>query len=73
MLQRAVKEVYESRSEGDIMMDAPATDSWRELRLWATDRDKWRVRVQSVRWGSGVHINTKVFVSESVVPFTVST
>ena len=73
MLQRAVKEVYDTRSEGDIMMDAPKTDSWRELRLWAADRDKWRARVQSIRWGSGVHIKTKVFVPESVVSFTVST
>ena len=72
ILQRAVKEVYENRSEGDILMDAPKTDSWREMKLWATDRDKWRSRVQSVRWGSGVQIKTKVFVPEWVVPFTVS-
>ena len=72
ILQRAVKEVYENKSEGDILMDAPKTDSWRELKLWAADRDKWRARVQSVRWGSGVQIKTKVFVPEWVVPFTVS-
>ena len=27
ILQRAVKEVYENKSEGDILMDAPKTDS----------------------------------------------
>ena len=73
ILQRAVKEVYENKSEGNIMMDAPKTDSWREMKIWEADRDKWRARVQSLRWGSGVHIQTKVFVPEWVVPFTVST
>ena len=73
MQQRAVKEAYDTRSEGDIMMDAPETDSWRELRLWTADGDKSRTRVQSIRWGSGVHVKTKVFVPESIVSFTVST
>ena len=27
ILQRVVKEVYENKSEGDIMMDAPKTES----------------------------------------------
>ena len=72
MLQCAVKDVYENRCEGDIMMDAPKTDSWRELKMWAADRDKWRKRVQSVRWESGVQITTKVFVPEAVVSFTIS-
>ena len=71
ILQHAVKEVYENKSEGDILMDAPKTDSWRELKLWEVDRDKWRTRVQSLRWGSGVKIKTKVFVPEMVVPFTI--
>ena len=72
ILQRAVKDVYEHRCEGDILMDAPKTGSWRELRMWAADRDKWRKRVQSVRWESGVQIKTKVFVPEAVVSFTIS-
>ena len=45
ILQCAVKEVYENKSEGDIMMDAPKPDSWREMELWSVDRDKWRSRV----------------------------
>ena len=73
IVQRAVKDVYEHGCEGDIMMDAPKTDSWREMKMWAADRDKWRKRVQSVRWGpGGVQIKTKVFVPEVVVPFTIS-
>ena len=72
MLQRVVKDVYENRCEGDIMMDAPKTDSWRELKMCAVDRDKWRNWVQSVRWESGVQIKTKVFVPEMVVSFTIS-
>ena len=72
ILQRAIKDIYDHRCKGDILMDAPKTGSWRELRLWAADRDKWRKRVQSVRWESGVQIKTKVFVPEAVVPFTIS-
>ena len=40
ILQCAVKEVYENKSEGDILMDASKTDSWREMKLWEADRDK---------------------------------
>ena len=32
MLLQAVKMMYEDRREGDLLMDAPATDSWQELR-----------------------------------------
>ena len=30
-------------------MDAPTVASWRELCMWADDRDKWRTRVRALR------------------------
>jgi len=72
LLQRAVKCLYDCRSEGDILMDAPHTDSWRELKMWAADRQKWRLRVQAVRCDQKVTITSSVFVPESVLSFTIS-
>ena len=72
LLQRAVKCLYDCRSEGDILMDAPHTDSWRELKMWAADRQKWRLRVQAVRCDKKVTITSSVFVPESVLSFTIS-
>ena len=39
MLNQAIFEMYKASQEGDILMDAPATDSWRELDNYAWDRD----------------------------------
>ena len=72
LLHRAVKFLYDCRSEGDILMDAPRTDSWCELKMWAADRQKWRMRVQSVRSDAKVSITSSVFVPESVLSFTIS-
>ena len=52
MLAKAVEHMYKNRSDGDMLTDAPKTDSWEELRAWTQDRRKWRVRVHSVRLGS---------------------
>ena len=53
-------------------MDAPHTDSWRELKMWAADRQKWRLRVQTVISDTQVIITSSVFVPESVLSFTIS-
>ena len=58
------------------MMDAPKTDSWRELRLLVADKRymEGSCTIDSVGIGRlGVYIKTKVFVPESVVSFTVRT
>ena len=68
LLKRAVKCLYEDRSEGDILMDAPHT----ELEMWSADRKKWRPRVRSVRSDPKVTVTSSVFVSESVLSLTVS-
>ena len=41
--------MYHNRTEGDIMMDAPATDSWEELCAMAADVKEWRGRVRAIK------------------------
>lgn len=52
-MSEVVRHIYESRSEGDLLMDSdsPATLPWVDLRKWAGGRSKWRVTVQSLRSG----------------------
>ena len=38
ILYLAVKDVYEHRCEGDIMMDVSKTDSWWEMKIWEVKR-----------------------------------
>ena len=59
-------------TEGDILMDTPRTDSWRELKMWEADRQKRTLRVQAVRSDTQVTITSSVFVPESVLSFTIS-
>ena len=42
---------FGARSEGDILADAPETETWGELKAWARDKNKWRTRVKRVRLG----------------------
>ena len=73
ILAQAVGHVYKNRSEGDILTDAPKTQSWEELRAWAKDRKKWRTRVHSVRLGSRTTVSLQaLFVPEQEFSFTVS-
>ena len=73
LLQRAVHHVYNNRCDGDILSDAPRTDSWAELKMWGADREKWRTRVRETRSKVGVTVTGSVFVPESSFAFTVST
>ena len=72
LLSKAIRLMYEGRSEGDLLMDAPVTKTWEELRHWARDRKKWRSRVQGIRSGTRVRITKGVFVPESEFAFTIS-
>ena len=49
LLKQAVFEMFRNRKEGDMLMDAPAHQSWRELCTYAVDRDYWRTRVRSMK------------------------
>ena len=41
--------MFKDKQEGDMLMDAPETDSWHCLLKYAADRDYWRVRVRAMR------------------------
>ena len=73
-LKRAVFVMFKSPREGDLMMDAPRHDSWRELTKYAADRDWWRERVRSLRQQPIVRVQMGSHVVEGVerLPFTVS-
>ena len=49
MIKQAVYEMFMARQKGDLLMDAPATSSWRELYTFACDREYWRARVRGMR------------------------
>ena len=72
LLFKAIRLMYEGRSKGDLLMDAPVTKTWEELRHCARDRKKWRSRVQAIRSGTRVRITKGVFVPESEFAFTIS-
>ena len=48
-LKKTVFEMFKMRNEGDLLMDAPRTTSWRELKTYALDRDYWRARVRVMK------------------------
>ena len=56
MVHKAVKLLYTHRAEGDLLMDAPATESWEELKELAKEDDKWawQRRVRAIK--DTVHI-----------------
>ena len=71
-LKQAVYEMFMNRSEGDILMDASTTKSWRELLKYAEDKEYWRARVREmhqprVRVERGPHIEEEVWA-----PFTIN-
>ena len=56
-------------------MDAPDVASWRELCMWADDRDKWRARVRALR-APKIGVTTSIghhVVLASEFTFSVST
>ena len=49
LIKSAVRHMYQNPKKGDLLMDTPNVASWRELCMWADDRDKWRTRVRALR------------------------
>ena len=41
--------MHKNPTEGDLLMDAPTTSSWREPRKYAMDREYWRARVRKMK------------------------
>ena len=74
MIRQAVYEMYKAPRSGDMLMDAPKTDSWHELRAYARDRDYWRSRVKALRQPRVTTIQLGPHREGGVtVPFTIST
>ena len=73
-LKRAVYIMFKARQPGDLLMDAPVTDSWRELCTYAWDRDYWRARVRAMRQPrvTSVSFGPHHEMAQTV-PFTIST
>ena len=66
--------MFQNPKKGDILMDAPTVASWRELYMWADDRDKWRTRVRKLR-APAIGVTTSIghhIVPSSEFSFTVS-
>ena len=73
---RAIKQaafaMYKDPQEGDLLMDAPKSSSWKELCTYAVNREYWRERVRKMRQPRiSVQIGPHV-VEGSWAPFTVS-
>ena len=75
-LKQAVFELYSSPKPDDLLMDAPKTRSWRELKTYSEDKEYWKIRRTRVRcmWQRpvvtidvGAHVE-----AGSWAPFTVS-
>ena len=74
MLNQAIFEMYKAPQEGDMLMDATTTDSWRELGNYAWDRDYCRARVRALRQPRLTTVSIGPHrEAGTTVPFTVST
>ena len=73
LIKQAVFEMYKSPTDGDLLMDAPKSTSWRELCTYAINREYWRERVRKMRQPRiSVQVGSHV-VEGSWAPFTGST
>ena len=73
-VKQAIFEMFKARRHGDMLMDAPATDSWRELCTYACDREYWRTRVRALRQPRVTTISLGPHhEAAATMPFTVST
>ena len=48
-ISKATRTIYDHRQIGDLLMDAPDTTNWDELRKYAANREQWRVRVRRLK------------------------
>ena len=73
-IKQAIFEMFKSPREGDMLMDAPKTNSWRELCTYGCDREYWKVRVRSLKQP---RVTTVTLGSHreaaTTAPFTIST
>ena len=72
-VKQAVFEMFKAPSEGDLLMDAPKTSSWRELCKFAFEDEQWKARVRALKFPQ--HTTTTLgpyHEPEQTVAFTIS-
>ena len=72
LLKRDIFGMFKERQDGDILMDTPSHNSWRELKKYVMDRDYWRVRVRSMRQPR-IRVEEPEIMEVGCDPFTIST
>ena len=50
-IKHAVYEMFQDRQPGDLLMDAPACTSWRDLceKAFENDKESWKARVRALK------------------------
>ena len=71
LLKRSAYEMSKNRKEGDLLMDAPTHQTWKELCTYAVDRDYWRARVRSMKQPR-IRVEGPEVIPSSSNPFTIN-
>ena len=73
LLKQSVFEMYKSRREGDLLMDAPVSNSCRDLTTYVWNRKFWGARVRAMRKPRvAVEVSGEQVVEGATLSFTVS-
>ena len=70
-IKQAVFEMFKSKTEGDMLMDAPPHQTWRELCSYAVNRDYWRATVRSMKQPR-IRVEGPEVIEGGWNPFTIS-
>ena len=49
LLKKAAQQMFGQRKEGDLLMDAPAANTWQELCKMASDEKEWGAKVRAIK------------------------
>ena len=72
-LKQAIFEMFKRRREGDMLMDAPQTESWWDLCSYAIDRKYWKARVRAMKQPRvGIEIKGPQVEASETLSFTIS-
>ena len=71
LIKQAVYEMYKDPQPGDLLMDAPKVESWKELTKYACNTNYWRTRVRALKQPK-LTITGPQTETESTVKFTIS-
>ena len=56
-IKQAVFELFKAQTEGNLLMDAPVVDSWKELCTRAMYKEAWRERVRCLRQAPKIQVD----------------